>query len=163
MTTLSPPLSSAVRVTLPLTPLPFCSTSFAFTVVSADALTGTHSMAAAAVSTSELRNLAIRLIGPPRIRCLVCPGQLTTSTCGLKRCFQQTIWGNAELLSAGHPWALTPSNGGPIYVVRPEFLSLAERLSRPCVVSCPRPPAINEFRDRSLDEDCAVQGSGPLC
>src|SRR5215208_3170400 len=102
MTTLSPPLSSAVRVTLPLTPLPFCSTSFAFTVVSAVALTGTHSMAAAAVSTSELRNLAIRLIGPPRIRCLVCPGQLTTSTCGLKRCFQQTIWGNAELLSAGH-------------------------------------------------------------
>jgi len=41
--------------------------------VSADALTGTHSMAAAAVSTSELRKLAIRLIGPPRIRCLVVP------------------------------------------------------------------------------------------
>src|SRR5688500_7549439 len=57
MTTLSPPLSSAVRVTLPPTPLPFCSTSFAFTVVTADALTGTRSMAAAAAKTSELRNL----------------------------------------------------------------------------------------------------------
>jgi hypothetical protein len=46
------------------------------------------------------------------------------------------IWGNAELLSAGHGRALTTSNGGPIYVVRPEFLSLAKRLSRPCVLSC---------------------------
>src|SRR5512132_2851142 len=57
MTTLRPPLSSAVRVTVPLTPLPFCSTSFAFTVVSAAALIGRQSRAAAAAKTSELRNL----------------------------------------------------------------------------------------------------------
>ena len=57
MTTFRPPLSSAVRVAVPLTPLPFCSTSFAFTVVSAAALVGRHSRAAAAASMSELRNL----------------------------------------------------------------------------------------------------------
>jgi hypothetical protein len=33
------------------------------------------------------------------------------------------IWGNAELLSAGHGWALTTSNGGPIYVVTPSSLT----------------------------------------
>src|SRR5215212_11133857 len=59
MTTLRPPLSSAVRLTVPLTPLPFCSTSFAFTFVSAAALIGTHISAAAAASISELRNLII--------------------------------------------------------------------------------------------------------
>src|SRR5512132_3683461 len=59
MTTLRPPLSSAVRLTVPLTPLPFCSTSFAFTLVSAAAPIGTHSRAAAAASISELRNLVM--------------------------------------------------------------------------------------------------------
>ena len=59
MTTLRPPLPSAVRVAVPLAPLPFSSTSFAFTVVSAAALIGRHSMAAAAASMSELRNLVI--------------------------------------------------------------------------------------------------------
>src|SRR5215217_9116758 len=57
MTTLRRPLPSAVRVTVPLTPLPFCSTSFAFTVVSAAALIGRHSRAETAASMSELRNL----------------------------------------------------------------------------------------------------------
>src|SRR4029450_12881033 len=65
MTTLRPPLSSAVRLTVPLTPLLFCSTSFAFTVVSAAALGGRHSRAEAAASISKLRNLTTRLIVPP--------------------------------------------------------------------------------------------------
>src|SRR5215217_3369662 len=59
MTTLRRPLPSAVRLTVPLAPLPFCSTSFAFTVVSAAALIGRHNRAAAAASISELRNLVI--------------------------------------------------------------------------------------------------------
>ena len=46
-------------MTVPLAPLPFCSTSFAFTVVSAAALIGRHSTAAAAASMSKLRNLAM--------------------------------------------------------------------------------------------------------
>jgi hypothetical protein len=44
---------------VPLAPLPFCSASFAFTVVSAAALIGRHRIAEAAASMSELRNLVI--------------------------------------------------------------------------------------------------------
>src|SRR5215217_465735 len=57
MTTLRLPSSRAVRVAVPLAPLPFTSTSFAFTVVSAEALVGTHIMAEAAASMRALRNL----------------------------------------------------------------------------------------------------------
>src|SRR5215216_2305468 len=78
MTTLSPPLSSAVRVTLPLTPLPFCSTSFAWTVVSAAALIGRHSTAEAAANMSELRNLIIYPL--PQIGSTLCSVTMSCPT-----------------------------------------------------------------------------------
>src|SRR4029450_1434770 len=62
MTTFRPPLSSAVRLTVPVAPLPFCSTSFAFTVVSAAALGGRRRRPAAAASISKLRNLVMYLL-----------------------------------------------------------------------------------------------------
>ena len=57
MTTLRPPSAIAVMVAVPLAPLSFSSTSFAFTVVSAPALVGRQSRAKAAASMSALRNL----------------------------------------------------------------------------------------------------------
>ena len=71
MTTLRPPLLSAVRVAVPLTPLLLTSTSLAFTVVSAAALVGRHIRAAAAATMSALRNLVMyppSSVGAPRVR-----------------------------------------------------------------------------------------------
>src|SRR5215203_7348838 len=77
MTTLRLPSSSAVRVAVPLAPLPFTSTSFAFTVVSAEALVGRHIMAEAAARTRALRNLimyhCLRLGAPVCSVAILCP------------------------------------------------------------------------------------------
>src|SRR5215217_2220997 len=77
MTTLRLPSSRAVRVAVPLAPLPFTSTSFAFTVVSAEALVGTHIMAEAAASMRALRNLimyhCLRLGAPVCSVAILCP------------------------------------------------------------------------------------------
>src|SRR5215211_5182101 len=77
MTTLRLPSSRAVRVAVPLAPLPFTSTSFAFTVVSAEALVGTHIKAEAAASMRALRNLimyhCLRLGAPVCSVAILCP------------------------------------------------------------------------------------------
>src|SRR5215207_5727035 len=77
MTTLRLPSSSAVRVAVPLAPLPLTSTSFAFTVVSAEALVGRHIMAEAAASVRALRNLimyhCLRLGAPVWSVAILCP------------------------------------------------------------------------------------------
>src|SRR5215208_6201103 len=77
MTTLRLPSARAVRVAVPLAPLPFTSTSFAFTVVSAEALLGRHIMAEAAASMRALRNLimyhCLRLGAPVCSVAISCP------------------------------------------------------------------------------------------
>ena len=77
MTTLRPPLSSIVRVAVPLTPLPLTSTSLAFTVVSAAALVGRHSRAPAAARMSpSCRTTLCSTCVPPLVFGGPCPQTL---------------------------------------------------------------------------------------